>query len=245
MIAKSQIKYIRSLAQQKYRKEHKVYVAEGEKLVKEWLEAGARLQMIAGLRTWLDAHRQLIARHPGAEVVELDEAHLAQVSSLQTPNNALVVAHMPEQLPPPEDKWCIALDTIQDPGNMGTILRIADWFGIGHVVCSPDCVDVFNSKVVQSAMGAHLRVQVHVAPLDAFFHKVKIPILAATLGGTNVYGVKPPDAAVLVIGNESKGISPELAAMANERITIPRLGGAESLNAGVSAGILCALLKIR
>jgi len=245
MIAKSQIKYIRSLAQQKYRKEHKVYVAEGEKLVKEWLESGTKLQMIAGLRSWLDANRQLTARHPEAEVVELDPQHLEQVSSLQTPNQALVVAHIPEVSPLPVTEWCIALDTIQDPGNMGTILRVADWFGIGHVVCSPDCVDVFNSKVIQAAMGAHLRVQVHVSPLDSFFHKVKIPILAATLGGTNVYEVKPLQAAVLVIGNESKGISPELAAMAHERITIPRLGGAESLNAGVSAGILCALLKNR
>jgi TrmH family RNA methyltransferase len=245
MIAKSQIKYIRSLAQQKYRKEHKVYVAEGEKLVKEWLASGTRLQIIAGLDAWLRAHESLIARHPEAEVVELDASHLEQVSSLQTPNSGLVVAHMPEQLPLPVSEWSIALDTIQDPGNMGTILRVADWFGIGHVVCSPDCVDVFNSKVVQSAMGAHLRVQVHVSPLEDFFRKVSIPVLAATLGGTNVYQVVPPDAAVLVIGNESKGISPELAAMAHECITIPRLGGAESLNAGVSAGILCALLKIR
>lgn len=245
MIAKSQIKYIRSLAQQKYRKEHKVYVAEGEKLVKEWLEDEVRLQMIAGLGSWLDANQQLISRHPEAEVVEMDASHLEQVSSLQTPNNALVVAHMPEQTLPPADKWCIALDTIQDPGNMGTILRVADWFGINHLVCSPDCVDVFNSKVVQSAMGAHLRVQVHTCALDDFFRKAKVPILAATLGGTNVYDVPPPDAAILVIGNESKGISPELVAMASQRITIPRLGGAESLNAGVSAGILCALLKNR
>lgn len=245
MITKSQIKYIRSLAQQKYRKEHKVYVAEGEKLVKEWLESDAPLEIIAGLHSWLDASHSLIARHPEAQVVALEPAHLEQISGLQTPNNALVIAKMPAQTPPPADEWCIALDTIQDPGNMGTILRVADWFGIGHVVCSPDCVDVFNPKVVQSAMGAHLRVQVHICPLDDFFRRATIPVLAATLGGTNVYDIRPPEKAILVIGNESKGISPELAALAQEKITIPRLGGAESLNAGVSAGILCALLKNR
>ena len=125
---------------------------------------------------------------------------------------------------------------------MGTLIRIADWFGISNIVCSPGSVDVYNPKVVQSAMGGHLRVNIHEADLPVFLGKVTLPVIAAVLDGENVYNMKRLDAAVLVIGNESKGISEKVAQMATVKATIPRKGGAESLNAGVSAGILCALL---
>jgi TrmH family RNA methyltransferase len=138
--------------------------------------------------------------------------------------------------------WYLALDDIQDPGNMGTIIRIADWFGIHHVVCSPGCVDGYNPKVVQSAMGAHLRVNLYQAPLVPFLSAVQVPKIAAVLKGENIYTVNRMEAGVLIIGNESKGISESVVAMATRQVTIPGKGGAESLNAGVSAGILCALL---
>ena len=140
------------------------------------------------------------------------------------------------------NEWCLALDDIQDPGNMGTIIRIADWFGIGHIICSPACVDVYNPKVVQSAMGGHLRVGIYEADIAAFLDATPLPKIAATLNGENVYAMARLKAGVLIIGNESKGVSARVAALATQKVTIPRRGGAESLNAGVSAGILCALL---
>jgi TrmH family RNA methyltransferase len=158
----------------------------------------------------------------------------------------LVVATIPEE-PAIVDNvpWYIALDGIQDPGNMGTIIRIADWFGITDLVCSPGCVDVYNPKVVQSAMGGHLRVRIHHRDLVDFLPALNLPLYAAVLGGTDVYEVGRPESGVLVIGNESRGVSPEVVDLATHRLTIPRKGGAESLNAGVSAGILCALMLPR
>lgn len=243
MLSKAQSKYIRSLTQQKYRKEHNVFIAEGDKIAREWLSSAERVQMVVCLESWAVANRELIGRHDEAEVHTVTEEVLATVSTLQTPNQVLLVVHVPANIPQYKgDEWCLALDEIQDPGNMGTIIRIADWFGIRHIICSPGCADVYNPKVVQAAMGGHLRVAIHIAELDKIVNNAKIPVLAAVLGGTDVYDVQNIQAGILMIGNESKGISPALVAKATHKVTIPRRGGAESLNAGVSTGILCALL---
>jgi RNA methyltransferase, TrmH family len=243
MLSKAQSKYIRSLTQQKYRKEHNVFIAEGDKIAREWLSSSERVEMIVCLESWAVANRELIDRHDEAEVYMGSEDILATISTLQTPNQVLLVVHVPTRVAEYNgDEWCLALDEIQDPGNMGTIIRIADWFGVRHIICSPGCVDVYNPKVVQAAMGGHLRVALHTANLDTLINNAKIPVLAAVLGGTDVYDVQNIQAGILMIGNESKGISPALAAKATHKVTIPRRGGAESLNAGVSTGILCALL---
>lgn len=243
MLSKAQVKYIRSLALQKYRKEHKAYIAEGDKLAREWLSSGASIQYIVCLQAWAEQNQALIARHPGAELKVVAEKDLEAITGLQTPNQVLLVAALPEAPAAlPRSQWSLALDTIQDPGNLGTIIRIADWFGIPHVVCSPDCADPWSPKVVQAAMGGHLRVQLHEAPLLPFVKNAAVPVLAAALEGTNVYQAPQQEAAVLLIGNESRGLHPELLAAATQKVTIPRAGGAESLNAAVSAGILCALL---
>ena len=246
MLSKSQAKYIRSLAEQKYRKENNAYSVEGDKLAKEWLSSQTNIHMVVGLETWIRSNEALLCRHPEAGVVAVKPYELAAVSSLKAPNQVLLVAEMPA--PPdalPDNEWCLALDTIQDPGNLGTIIRIADWFGMDHVVCSPDCADAFNPKVIQAAMGGHLRVQVHKADLPSLIAEVKMPVVAASLSGDNVYGMEALAAAVLLIGNESRGLSPDLMQLATHRVMIPRKGGAESLNAAVSAGILCALLMPR
>ena len=243
MLSRSAAKYIRSLAQQKYRKEHKAYIAEGDKLVKEWLMAPRPVQYILALDAWAGLHSDLIARHPEAQLIRLSEQELASVSTLHTPNQALLVAPMPEPGSLPAHEWCLALDRLQDPGNMGTMIRIADWFGIRHIVASAGSADFYNPKVVQAGMGGHLRVQLHTAELHAFLDQVSIPVLAAVLGGRDLHTQQALDAAVLLIGNESQGLHPDLIARATERLTIPRLGGAESLNAAVSAGIFCAMLK--
>lgn len=243
MLSKTQSKYIRSLALQKFRKEHQSFIAEGEKIVGEWLISDKKIQIIAGLATWIEENQSLIAQHPEAHVITLSEEELKQISNLQTPNKVLIVANALSAGDwAPIDEWCIALDGIRDPGNMGTILRIADWFGVQQVICSKDCVDAFSPKVIQAAMGAHLRVHIHETDLIQFIQNNPLPAFAATLGGTNVYTVPKNEKGILIIGNEAQGVRPEIQALAQTKITIPRKGGAESLNAGVSAGILCALL---
>ena len=243
MLSKAQIKYIRSLTQQKFRNEYKVFIAEGEKIALEWLNSGTQIQMVITTAEWERQYHAKIATHPEAELHIVKDSELAAISTLQTPNYVILVVPMPvTKNAPVKNEWYLALDDIQDPGNMGTLIRIADWFGISNIVCSPGSVDVYNPKVVQSAMGGHLRVNIHEADLPVFLGKVTLPVIAAVLDGENVYNMKRLDAAVLVIGNESKGISEKVAQMATVKATIPRKGGAESLNAGVSAGILCALL---
>lgn len=243
MLSKAQNKYIRSLSLQKYRKEHNVFIAEGDKIAREWLASGATIRHIAATYDWAETNRRLIEQHGGAELHIVDEAQLKSISTLQTPNQVLLVVEMPmpdEAMP--SNEWCIALDDIQDPGNMGTIIRIADWFGVRHIICSPGCVEIYNPKVVQSAMGGHLRVNIRTAPLDEFLSQANMPVYAAALNGQNIYQIAKPAYGVLVIGNESKGISEAILNKAQHKLTIPRLGGAESLNAAVSAGIICALL---
>ncbi len=243
MLSKTQNKYIRSLTLQKNRNEHKVFIAEGAKIAEEWLRSNARIQKIVATSLWTDANMELIGKHIEAELHIVTEAELLSISSLSTPNQVLLVVHRNEEKTIPiMTEWCLALDNIQDPGNMGTIIRIADWFGINHVVCGEGCVDVYNPKVVQSAMGGHLRVNMYETDLAQFLETSKIPVIAATLDGENVYKTTKPAAGILVIGNESKGVSEKIMATATQKVMIPRRGGAESLNAGVSAGILCALL---
>ena len=243
MLSKAQNKYIRSLTQQKFRNEYKVFIAEGEKIALEWLSSGTLVKTIVATASWVELNTKLISKHPEAELYVVTESELAVLSSLQTPNQVLLVVPLPEKKTVPVlDEWYLALDALQDPGNMGTIIRIADWFGIPNIVCSPGCVDVYNPKVVQSAMGGHLRVGIYEADLVSFLSANSLPKIAATLNGDSVYNMDRLGAGILIIGNESKGVSAKVAAMATKKVTIPRRGGAESLNAGVSAGIVCALL---
>lgn len=241
MLSKAQIKYIRSLTQQKYRKEHQVFIVEGDKIAKEWLNSNATITIIASLNDWAEQNAAIIKKHPEAQVAIISEEVLHSISLLQTPNQVLLVVAMPEkQQYLPTSDWCIALDDIQDPGNMGTIIRIADWFGIKNIVCSHNCVEIYNPKVIQAAMGGHLRISFFQTELTYFIKKATIPTLAASLDGKNLYDFPSIEKAILIIGNESKGISKELLDIASEKINIPRIGGAESLNAAVSAGIICS-----
>ncbi len=243
MLTKAQIKYIRSLTQQKFRNEYKVFIAEGEKIALEWLHASGRIEMIVATEGWAETNKKVIARHEEATLQIVKESELEVISALKAPNKVMLAVPMPEQAPVQiGNGWYIALDEIQDPGNMGTIIRIADWFGIKNILCSPGCTDVYSPKVVQSAMGGHLRVNIVENDLLPVLSSTSLPIYAATLDGESIYQVKRQESGILLIGNESKGISDRIKDIATHKITIPRKGGAESLNAGVSAGILCALL---
>ncbi|RYE18544.1 MAG: RNA methyltransferase [Sphingobacteriales bacterium] len=220
MLSKAQNKYIRSLSQQKYRKESQVFVAEGDKIALEWLNADADIKMIVGVQEWISRHQGSINKHPEASLHIVEPHILESLSTLKTPNMVLLVVALPEPQQVNSFNWCLALDDIQDPGNMGTIIRIADWFGWGQIVCSPNCVDVYNPKVVQSAMGGHLRVNIITEDLSTYLSKADKPIFAAALEGTNIYQLTKPDSGILVIGNESKGISEPIMRLATQKITI-------------------------
>lgn len=243
MITKAQVKDIRALATAKGRQEQGAFVVEGDKLCREWLSDDGRLHFIIGLEHWLAANHMLIQRHPEAKIISVSEDELRRISTQQSPNGALIVAGIPSPSQTlPTNEWCIVLDTIQDPGNLGSIIRIADWFGIRHVVCSPACVDYYNPKVVGAAMGGHLRVRLHLAMLPLFLTACTMPVLAATLNGVPIDSLPHYDAAALVIGNESKGVSAEVLQHVSVQVTIPKRGGAESLNAAIATGILVAAL---
>lgn len=246
MLSKAQIKYIRSLSLQKYRKEHKQFIAEGEKVAQEWLQSSDTIDTIIATKEWVEQNTSAISRHKEATLHVVEAYVLSTISSLKTTNKVLLILPLPaENKTFPANEWAIALDGIQDPGNMGSIIRIADWFGIKQVICSPDCVDVYNAKVVQAAMGSHLRVQLFETDLEAYFKELEIPVLAAVLNGKNVYTMPQFERAVLLIGNEGNGISESLIKASDYQVTIPAKGGAESLNAAVSTGILCAFLVPR
>ena len=189
MLSKAQVKDIRGLATVKGRAEAGAFMVEGDKMVREWLGSKAPLHLLAATKEWLDVNSALIKNVSIATLIATDAEDLARASSLSTPQHVFIIAPLPS--PPsqlPMDEWTLVLDDIQDPGNVGTLIRIADWFGIGHIVASHGCADFFNQKVVQAAMGGHLRIHLHKARLSDFLREVKMPIIAAALGGDDVMG---------------------------------------------------------
>ena len=246
MLVKSQAKYIQSLSQKKFRDEENAFVAEGPKIINELLGATniALLQLFA-LKNWIDNHAQMIKTADENKIHEIKDIELERVSFLQTPNQVLGVFKKPFFGKPGfENKITILLDGIQDPGNIGAIIRTADWFGIENIICSKDSADVFNPKVVQSTMGSITRVQVIYEDLKFFIDKHStIPVYATALDGENLFEINPVKEGFILIGNESKGIHEDLLAHAKQKITIPKTGEAESLNAAVAAGIVMAWLR--
>jgi len=234
MLTKAQVKYIQSLGHKKLREAEQVFVAEGPKLINELLSAG-NIKPVA-----IYATKQFAERHAQINnIIEISEAELERISGMSAPNEVLGIFSWPSfgqhEI---SDSLSLMLDGIQDPGNLGSIIRSADWFGIRTIICSKDTADVFNSKVVQSTMGSITRVQVIYADLLQFIQDNELPPLyATTLKGKNIFEMEPLKKGVIIIGNESKGISEALLGKAAHHITIPRKGQAESLNAGVAAGI--------
>lgn len=248
-ISKQTIKYLRSLQLKKFRRSYDNFVVEGGKIAIEVLNSQPeQVEGLYALPDWIAAHQDLLFRLPPDAVHPISAAHLAQVSSLKTPNQVLlVVQHEPRSLDAERlgREWSLVLDNIQDPGNLGTILRIADWFGIPFVF-GHDCVDLHNPKVIQASMGAFLRVhyeELHLA--QVLEHCPGLPVLGAYMDGDSIFETELPPAGLLVIGNEGQGISEDFAQHISRRVSIPspHARGAESLNAAVATGILCAWLK--
>lgn len=240
----NRIKFIRSLSVAKYRRKHQSFVAEGPKIVKELLESSFQVREVYALKTWLE--------ETGAEdsfgqskFYEVGEEELKKISNLHTPNQVLALTDIPHQKPVdrlPFDDLILALDAISDPGNMGTIIRTADWFGIEHIICSRECVDVFNPKVVQATMGSIARVKIYYHDLKEviFGFRNKTTVYATVRNGQNIYERKLSANGLILIGNESRGLNQELIDLSHHQVSIPAQSGssAESLNASVAAAII-------
>lgn len=242
MLGKTKVKYIQSLGHKKGRDAEGVFLAEGPKIVGELLAADLlQVEQVYATRSWLD---QQGAWPEKIACTEVSEEELARISQLATPNQVLAIVKKRTVTSfDPHHSVSLALDTIQDPGNLGTLIRIADWFGIRQIVCSSDCADSYNPKVVQSTMGSIARVSVLYTNLAEWLAAQKgIRVYAAALEGQDVTAMSRIGEGIIVIGNESRGISPAVLEQVNVRITIPGKGSAESLNAAVAAGIILSHL---
>lgn len=239
MLSKQKIKDTQTLGQKKFRQQERLFIAEGPKLVKELLEADASMvKEVFALKEWITDNEKILVK---TTVTEITETELERISQLTTPNKVLAIVRQFE-----EDieikrkgKITLVLDGIQDPGNLGTIIRTADWFGVEQIVCSHDSAEVYNPKVVQATMGSIVRVRVFYTDLNEWLTEQKdIMIYATTLDGQDVSAVNKIKEGIIVFGNESKGISPEVLKLANLKLSIPKKGKAESLNAAVAAGVV-------
>lgn len=240
MISKNQIKLLQSLKQLKFRREHGLFIAEGRKIVEELIPSGIRVKEIYALQEWIDEYR-ILCEKSGTTMHPVSNKELERISNLSTPNQALALCHIPmHETIQPKEGILIALDGIRDPGNLGTIVRTADWFGIETVICSGDCVDVYNPKVVQSTMGSIARVKVIYTELEEYLFEAGLPVYATVLEGESIWEKAPADG-IYVIGNESRGIRESVLRHATHRIAIPSSGKAESLNASVATGIVLAI----
>lgn len=249
MISKAKIKWIKSLEQRKHRLEERLFVAEGPKLVGEML-LQQEPSYLAATRGWLEANEDILRHIPCYDEVTHEE--LERASLLRTPQSVLAVFPFTEK---PLDagiarkELCLALDGVQDPGNLGTILRIADWFGIRNVICSRETVDVYNPKTVQATMGALARVSVFYTDLLSFLRDCDAPVYGTFLDGTNIYRQELSPTGVIVMGNEGKGVSREVDNLVSKRLYIPNypIGSptTESLNVAVATSIVCAEFRRR
>ncbi|QNN40444.1 TrmH family RNA methyltransferase [Pedobacter roseus] len=247
MLSKSQISFIKSLHQKKYRKEHGLFIVEGIKSIKEFIQSSYHIHTIF----YNSEQYNLLPKLPAnINLFEVKNAELDKISTLQTPQGFLALVHLPKnkELDQKElkNQFTLVLDGVQDPGNMGTIIRTADWFGFKNIICSADCVEVFNPKTVQATMGSLARVNIFEADLPVFLTDNTLPVFGALLDGESIYKTQWGSEGLVILGNEGKGISPEVIKKINKPVTIPRIGEAESLNVAVSAAIFCAeLVRVR
>lgn len=239
MLSKNQIKLITSLKQKKYRQQYGFFVVEGIKTIKELLQSHLELQALYTTELFnIDAKDNIL----------ISESELKRISFLKTPNKALAIFKVPVAKPIKKNQLIIALDAIRDPGNLGTIIRLCDWFGITDLVCSKETVDCFNPKVIQATMGSITRVNVSYLDLASFLKENKLPVFGAFMEGENIYMSKLPEKGILVMGNEANGVSKEIEAIISEKISIPRFGETqetESLNVATATAILLSEFKRR
>jgi len=244
MISQKWSKLIRSLQQKKYRKTEQLFFVEGEKSVLELLHSAWKVRAVFGTEQFLQHHHGLCSK--ANLVQQCTEHELVQVGTFSSNNAALAVVEIPLAMPFKEQQgeWVLVLDQINDPGNLGTIIRVADWYGIRHILCSPDTVDLYNPKVIAAAKGSFLRVQMFYQELLPVLEQSTMPVYGAYLEGESVHQLKLSKAGgYLVMGNEANGISPALKPVISQPVTIPSFSDTESLNVGIATAILCDNFK--
>ena len=239
MLSKIELKYIQSLCQKKQRQKEGLFIVEGPKMVEELFSGEFRIRKLYALPNWMQ-NREITF-----EAETITETELERISGLQTPNQVLAIVEQKHLKVDPvyTNQLTLVLDDIQDPGNLGTIIRIADWFGVKQIVASEDTVEMYNPKVIQSTMGSFNRVSFWYKKLTDILQSATVPVYGAVFNGKNVLRETPFTEGLLLIGNEGKGISKELLPFISNPITIPKMGGAESLNAAVATGIILSHVK--
>jgi len=234
MLSKNQIKLITSLKQKKQRFVHKMFFAEGIKVIQELLESNFEL-------VYLYTTQNDFEQVSNVKKTVITENDLKKITALATPNTCLAIFKIPADKKITESGLILALDSIRDPGNLGTILRLCDWFGIGQIICSNETVDIYNPKVVQATMGSIARVNVNYVDLETFISQTQLPVFGTFMDGNTIYKTILPQEGIVIMGNEANGISPELEKLIQNRLTIPRFGRiqkTESLNVATATAII-------
>jgi RNA methyltransferase, TrmH family len=234
MVTKNQIKLISSLQQKKHRLANNLFFAEGVKVIQELLESNFELNHLYMTEMIFD-------KIETSKKTLISESDLKKISALSTPNNCLAVFKIPPSKPISEKGLIVALDDIRDPGNLGTIIRLCDWFGIEQLICSKETVDSYNSKVVQATMGSISRVTITYVDLEDFIIKTKLPVFGTFMDGKNIYKEKLPSQGIIILGNEANGISEKIERIIKKRLSIPRFGNmqqTESLNVATATAII-------
>jgi TrmH family RNA methyltransferase len=245
MLSKKQVQLLTSLQVKKYRNDHGLFIAEGDKIAEMLLSSDYTIHSIYATKEWfksLTLHIDSTAHH-----YEITQKELETISGLMTPQDVIIVAEIPNKnfdLNEIKTGLTLVFDEIKDPGNLGTIIRIADWFGIKNIICSPDSVDVYNPKVIQATMGSFCNVDVSYMPLEELFNRNKLPVYGTTLDGENIYESDLKKDAFILFGNESRGIKTDYKKLLTHKIKIPSFNTnaskAESLNISVATGIICS-----
>lgn len=240
MLSKAKTKLIKSLQVKKYRKQEQSFLVEGRKGVEELLKSDFTVTTVCGTRAFIDSHDL-----GKIEVIEATAAELQAAGSVETNDSVLAIARMKDNIRPAtgSNEYALVLDDIRDPGNLGTIIRTADWYGVRHIIASEETADFYNPKVIRSTMGSFCRVNVFYTSLEEYLSKANVTVYGAFLGGANVHQLKFAPGGLIVVGNESNGISADVGKFVTQKITIPKYGQAESLNASMATGIILDNLR--
>ncbi len=241
MLSKSQINLLKSLQHKKFRSGQSFFLVEGHKSIAEFINSAYQIETVYHTSAF---EPKVLNLSQKINLCEISVTELEKISSLKTPQDVIAQVKLPQW--PALDhsqlagKFSIVLDGIQDPGNMGTIIRIADWFGIHYIVCSTDTVDVYNPKVIQASMGSLARLKVYYTDLTDFLAEIKLPAFGALLDGDNIYNTDFGREGLIIMGNEGNGLRPEVQKLVTQAVTIPRIGKAESLNVAIATALLCS-----
>ena len=255
MISKNQVKHITSLHHKKNREKKRLFIVEGVKMMDELLKSSCEVHSVYALEEWV-VENALILENKEFELTTISAATLEKISTLTTPQKVLALVNMPDyeiKIDALEDALSLVLDDVSDPGNLGTIIRVADWFGIRHIVCSENTVELYNPKVVQATMGSLFRVMVHHQPianiLKANKNTVQLPVYAAVMGGESIYTAELKKKGLIILGNESMGIERDLFHYVDHTLTIPSFSTgsdyAESLNVAIATAVVCSEFRRR